>query len=136
MSEHTPTSLSPVAEEPGDAALAARLSSHLRAQLDPHLGRSTEAFRLFALAEERTGKRRANVTPPRPVWRGGPWTFALVRSALAASLALLVSGAAPLLRGHADAATSRGPLHHPVDFTPVSGAPVVRSDSTTHAHFY
>jgi hypothetical protein len=132
MSEHTPNNLSPAAEEPGDAILATRLTNHLRAELDPQRGRSAEAFRLYALAEQRTSSRPANVTPPRPVWRGGPWTFAFVGSALAASLALLVTTAAPLFRESA-ADTDLGPLQQPVRF---GGPPVVRTDSTTHTHFY
>jgi hypothetical protein len=132
MSEHTPTNLSPAPEEPGDAVLAARLTNHLRAQLDPQRGRSAEAFRLYALAEQQTGFRGVNVTPPRPVWRGGPWTFTLVGGALAASLAFLVTAAAPLFRESA-ADIDLGRLQQPVHF---DGLPVVRTDSTTHTHFY
>src|SRR6187401_2746767 len=98
MSDHIPTNLSPAAEEPGDDALAARLSSHLQTELDPQRGRSIESFRLYSLAEQQAGARRASATPPQPVWRGGPWTFTLVGGALAASLALLVTTAVPLFR--------------------------------------
>lgn len=133
MSEHTPIDLSPAPEEPGDAALAGRLTSHLRAKLDPQRGRLTEAFRLYALAEQQAGHRLAKVMPARPVWRGGPWTFTLVGGALAASLALLVTAAAPLFRdGGAD--VDLGPLQQPVQFG--GPPPAVHTDSTTHTHFY
>jgi hypothetical protein len=137
MSEHTPTNLSPAApEEPGDAVLAARLANHLRAELDPQRGRSAEAFRLYALAQQGAGKKRTNVTPPRPVWRGGPWTFTFVGGALAASLMLLVTTAAPLFRGSAADSELTPVQQQPVRFLPVGPPPVVRTDSTTHTHFY
>jgi len=136
MSEHTPTNLSPAPEEPGDAVLTARLSNHLRGELEPQLGRANEAFRLYVLAEQSTGKRRAKVTPPRPVWRGGPWTFTFVGGALAASLMLLVTTAAPLFRGGGDDADLSTIRQQPVQFLPAGSPPAVRTDSTTHTHFY
>lgn len=138
MSEHTPTNPSSAAEEPGDAVLAACLTRNLHAELDPQLGRSAEAFRLYALAEQQSEGRRRRASaapPPRPVWRGGPWTFALVGSALAASLALLVTTAAPLFRSSAADDVDLSPLQQSVQFDGPR-PPIVRTDSTTHTHFY
>ena len=139
MSDHT-TNLSPAPEEPGDAALAARMTNHLCAELDSQRGRATEAFRLYARAEQNVGQqRRARVTPPRPIWRGGPWTFAFAGGALAASLLLLVTTAAPLFRdsgGGADTDLTPG-LQEPVRFLPAVQPPsAVHTDSTTHTHLY
>jgi hypothetical protein len=137
MSEHTPNNLSPTPEGPGEAVLATRLTDHLRAELDPQRGRSAEAFRLYALAEQQAGSRRARAgVTPRPVWRGGPWTFALVGTAVAASLAFLVTTAAPLFRGWGADADLDPVLQQPVRFLPAGEPQAVRTDSTTHTHFY
>ena len=118
-----------------DAAVAARVGRHLSAELDGQLGRSAAAFRLYVLAERNAGGARGRPPqPPRPVWRGGPWTFAVVGGAVAASIALLVSTAAPFMRTPAD---SRGVVPTPQQVvTPNAGPPVVRTDRTTRTHLY
>jgi hypothetical protein len=130
MSENDLNNLITAGDEPGDDALAARLTRHLSAELDPQRGRSAAAYRLYALAERSAGARAA-AAQPRPIWRGGPWTFALVGGAVAASIALLVTSAAPFLR------TTRSSGGGGAGQRVVNGAtPVVRTDSTTRTHFY
>ena len=136
MSEIDQNNLSTAADEPGDAALAARLTRHLSAELDGQRGRSAAAFRAHALAQRTAGATRSPAAPtePRPVWRGGPWTFLAVGGAVAASIALLVSTAAPFWRTPAAANDPGAPTR--VLSQPSGNPPVVRSDRTTRTHFY
>jgi hypothetical protein len=138
MSEIDPNNPSAPGDDAGDAALAQRLTRHLSAELDPQRGRSAEAFRLYALAEQRT-RARADAPAPKPVWRGGPWTFTLVGGAVAASIALLVSAAVPFWRTPTSTGGASAPTRVVSPSSPVSAPtnpPVVRSDRTTRTHFY
>jgi hypothetical protein len=137
MSEIDQNNLSAASEDPGDAALVARLQRHVSAELDGQRGRSAAAFRLYALAERNAARPSlSSSSAPRPVWRGGPWTFLAVGGALAASIALLVSAAAPFWRAPATVKDVGAPTRVVNTSSGGGTPPVVRSDRTTRTHFY